>query len=652
MLPKRSVPTPEKCNRVFGVFTGFRATRVSRVLANIQKTIFQLKPIRMDGGRSALQRAVLLSLVAFGLVFSLLAKANAETRTLRMYYTHTKESITVTFKRNGRYDKRGLRKLNRFLRDFRRNEPTRMDPKLFDLVWEVYQKSGSRKPIHVISGYRSPRTNKMLRRRGRKVARKSQHTRGKALDFFLPDVSVSKLRALGLKAHAGGVGYYRRSFVHLDTGRVRHWPRMSRRQLSRVFPRGRTIHIPSNGKPLRGYKVAMANLKRGRNYDGTRRRTKASRTLLARILRPSGNDGDENEKVSKPAPKPPAKKPEPVVVAAKPQTPKKRGPDPFAREVAEAKRAAEAKAKAEAEAAQEAQEFAPARVPLPKIRPEPAAPVRQPETLLAELESKEIANRTQLALLKPAGTNATLRPSVDVPAAKDLAPQDKKALEALKSRMQTALARQRELSAAERAVESQANNTALASKVQKLLKREVSPERFEQPAVQVALAPTSDPKLVNPFDNLRRIAVPTPASRAALVAKAETNAVEAAKVPVPSPAPSVVAKAEVSKPDPNKPEFVASVKPRAGETVEKMTGELKLGDLEGSSVKAWAIAASTRVGPIAALKAPDYEVSTKRLAPAKVYSAGFANDRPPLRSDRFTGRALIRLALADLRSRN
>ena len=173
---------------------------------------------------------VLMTALAFGLLFSSILGASAETRTLRMYYTHTKESITVTYKKNGRYVKSGLRKLNRFLRDFRRNEPTRMDPKLFDLVWEVYRKSGSRKPIHVISGYRSPRTNKMLRRRGRKVARKSQHTRGKALDFFLPDVSVTKLRALGLKAHVGGVGYYRRSFVHLDTGRVRHWTRMSRRQ--------------------------------------------------------------------------------------------------------------------------------------------------------------------------------------------------------------------------------------------------------------------------------------------------------------------------------------------------------------------------------------------------------------------------------------
>ena len=214
-------------------------------------------------------------------------EAQAETRTLKMYFTHTKERATITFKKNGKYVSSGLRKANRFLRDWRRKEPTRMDPALLDLVWEVYQKSGSRKPIHVISGYRSPRTNKMLRRRGRKVATKSQHTLGKALDFFMPDVSVTKLRALGLKAHRGGVGYYRGSFVHLDTVVFRHWPRMSKRQLSRVFPRGKTIHVPSNGRALKGYKVALANLKKGRNADGSKRSTTVRRTLLASIF-PAG----------------------------------------------------------------------------------------------------------------------------------------------------------------------------------------------------------------------------------------------------------------------------------------------------------------------------------------------------------------------------
>ncbi|MGI9353761.1 MAG: DUF882 domain-containing protein, partial [Rhizobiaceae bacterium] len=294
----------------------------------------------------AMPRSLLRLAIASAILTScwllMAAQATAETRTLRMYFTHTKQSSTITFKKNGRYIKSGLRKANRFLRDWRRKEPTRMDPALLDLVWEVYKKSGSRKPIHVISGYRSPRTNNMLRRRGRKVAKSSQHTRGKALDFFMPDVSVKKLRALGLRAHRGGVGYYRGSFVHLDTGRVRHWPRMSRRQLARVFPRGRTIHIPSNGKPLRGYKVAMANLKRGRNANGSRRGTTIGNTsTLASIFRPGGGrSADENEGTvvaakARPKPKPkPKKKPEAVVVAKAiaPKLKRKKGSDPFATE--------------------------------------------------------------------------------------------------------------------------------------------------------------------------------------------------------------------------------------------------------------------------------------------------------------------------------
>jgi hypothetical protein len=101
----------------------------------------------------------------------------------------------------------------------------------------------------------------MLRSRSRGVAKKSQHTLGKAMDFFIPGVPLAKLRAIGLKMEVGGVGYYPTSgspFVHMDVGGVRHWPRMSRSQLLALFPDGRTIHIPSDGKPLPGYQQALA----------------------------------------------------------------------------------------------------------------------------------------------------------------------------------------------------------------------------------------------------------------------------------------------------------------------------------------------------------------------------------------------------------
>ncbi|ADZ69299.1 DUF882 domain-containing protein [Polymorphum gilvum] len=201
-----------------------------------------------------------------------LSAAHAETRTLKLYNTHTKERVEITFKKNGRYVPSGLRDINRFLRDWRRNEMTTIDPQLLDLVWEVYQEVGGRDYIHVVSSYRSPATNNMLRQRSRGVAQNSQHTRGKAMDFFIPGVDLTTLRATGLRKQVGGVGFYPTSgspFVHLDTGSVRHWPKMSRAQLAKVFPDGRTVHIPSDGKPMAGYQQALADLKSGRRSSPT-----------------------------------------------------------------------------------------------------------------------------------------------------------------------------------------------------------------------------------------------------------------------------------------------------------------------------------------------------------------------------------------------
>ncbi|WP_141401216.1 DUF882 domain-containing protein [Cohaesibacter gelatinilyticus] len=197
--------------------------------------------------------------------FATTGEAEAANRSLTLHNTHTKETTTIVYKRNGRFDADGLRKLNRFLRDWRRNEIIQMDPALFDLIWQVYKDTGARKPIHVVSGYRSPATNNMLRRRSRGVAKQSRHTRGQAMDFYLPGVPIRKIREVGLRMQAGGVGYYPRSnspFVHIDTGNVRHWPRMSRKQLARVFPRGNTVHVPTDGKPFKGYKQAKAKVAR------------------------------------------------------------------------------------------------------------------------------------------------------------------------------------------------------------------------------------------------------------------------------------------------------------------------------------------------------------------------------------------------------
>lgn len=197
--------------------------------------------------------------------------AQAETRTLKLYFVHTKERAEITFKRNGRYDQAGLKQINNFLRDWRRNEPTKMDPRLLDLVWETYQRVGARDYIHVVSAYRSPATNSMLRRRSKGVAQKSQHMLGKAMDFYIPGVKLKTLRETGLKMQVGGVGYYPTSgspFVHFDVGNVRHWPKMSRKELVALFPNGKTLHVPSDGKPLPGYDAALASYE-SRKKTGT-----------------------------------------------------------------------------------------------------------------------------------------------------------------------------------------------------------------------------------------------------------------------------------------------------------------------------------------------------------------------------------------------
>ena len=195
------------------------------------------------------------------------AVANGDTRTLTLHHIHTDDDITITYKRDGRYDDEALKKLDRFVRDWRKDEEVHMDPRLFDVIWEVSREVGGDKAIHVVCGYRSPSTNAMLRRRSSGVAQFSQHTLGKAMDFYIPGAPLEELRDAGLRLQRGGVGYYPSSgspFVHLDVGSVRHWPRMTHDQLARVFPHGRTVHVPSDGHPLSGYALALADIeKRG-----------------------------------------------------------------------------------------------------------------------------------------------------------------------------------------------------------------------------------------------------------------------------------------------------------------------------------------------------------------------------------------------------
>jgi uncharacterized protein YcbK (DUF882 family) len=229
------------------------------------------------------------------------ATALNETRTLSFHHTHSDEDLTVTFKRDGRYDEEALKQLNHHLRDWRSQEQTTMDRHLFDILWEVYRDVDGKKPIQIISSYRSPATNSMLRRRSSGVARFSQHMLGHAMDFFIPEVSLEQIRYAGLRLQRGGVGFYPTSgspFVHLDTGSIRHWPRMTHDQLARVFPDGRTVHVPTDGNPLKGYELARADIeKRGNGDDAS---TVSKPGLFASLFRGKSSD-DEEEAASAPA---------------------------------------------------------------------------------------------------------------------------------------------------------------------------------------------------------------------------------------------------------------------------------------------------------------------------------------------------------------
>ncbi len=196
---------------------------------------------------------VLLSAAAWCTATAYRAAALGETRTLSMYNIHTKETLTVTFKRDGKYDDAALKQLNTFMRDWRAKEETKMDPALIDLVWTLHKQLGSKKPIHLVSAFRSAATNASMRKKGGGQAKRSQHILGKAADIHFPDVPVKLLRNSALVQEHGGVGYYPTSgipFVHVDTGNVRMWPRIPRLELAALFPDGKTKYLPSDGKPI------------------------------------------------------------------------------------------------------------------------------------------------------------------------------------------------------------------------------------------------------------------------------------------------------------------------------------------------------------------------------------------------------------------
>ena len=148
-------------------------------------------------------------------------------RVLSLFHTHTGERLKIAYCCDGVYQPEALTQLNRLLRDFRVNQEKPIDPNLFDLLYELNGTLETDQPYHIISGYRSPETNSMLRERGGShtgVASQSLHLVGKAMDIRVPGVKLDHLRTAAASLKLGGVGFYPSSnFVHVDTGRVRYW---------------------------------------------------------------------------------------------------------------------------------------------------------------------------------------------------------------------------------------------------------------------------------------------------------------------------------------------------------------------------------------------------------------------------------------------
>ncbi len=180
--------------------------------------------------RRKLLRLGLAAVAGSGLGLSSLARAQgpvpapAAPRKVALDILHTGEKLDALYFDKGAYVPDALHAVNYALRDFRTGDVHMIDPRLLDLLDAVAQRTGSRDPVQVICGYRSPKTNAMLHEHSEEVAAHSLHLQGQAIDIRLDDAALPHLHDAALKLGAGGVGYYPKSdFVHIDVGPVRRW---------------------------------------------------------------------------------------------------------------------------------------------------------------------------------------------------------------------------------------------------------------------------------------------------------------------------------------------------------------------------------------------------------------------------------------------
>lgn len=210
---------------------------VNPALAGIpdtQNQTMELTPKHISG-RSDLSRRQFVALGALAASTLLVPRsleaavsaASEGEKELSFFHTHTNETLETAYCCDGRYQPAALAEVNHFLRDFRQDEEHPIDPKLLDLLFALGVELRTRDRYHVISGYRSAKTNLMLRARGGEqtgVAVHSLHMVGKAIDIRVPSVPLDELRKAATSLKLGGVGFYPNSnFVHVDVGRVRYW---------------------------------------------------------------------------------------------------------------------------------------------------------------------------------------------------------------------------------------------------------------------------------------------------------------------------------------------------------------------------------------------------------------------------------------------
>ena len=178
------------------------------------------------GAVAAVSTLVATSIIhpASAAIFSRNSYSENGSRKITFRNSHTGETFSGVYRVGDKYLPDAFERINVVLRDFRTDELFPIDPRVIDIIYAVHQQTQHDEPYEILSGYRCPKTNKMLRGASGGVAKNSLHMTGQAVDLRLPGFSTARIRDLAKSLRAGGVGYYSKSnFVHMDSGDVRHW---------------------------------------------------------------------------------------------------------------------------------------------------------------------------------------------------------------------------------------------------------------------------------------------------------------------------------------------------------------------------------------------------------------------------------------------